>query len=131
MHEQRAHRFETLRRARLLAVAIALAAAPVAAHHGWSNYHRTQFEVTGTVESPVRMAGPHATMRVKVGDNVWDAVLAPANRSERAGLKDGMIPLGAQVTLTGHRHRDPKKFEIKTERVIWNGKTYNVYPDRE
>jgi hypothetical protein len=30
----------------------------------------------------------------------------------------------------GHRSVDPKTFEIKTERITHNGKTYNVYPDR-
>jgi hypothetical protein len=45
-------------------------------------------------------------------------------------LKEGVIPVGAKVTAFGHRHRDPKKFEIKTERVDWNGRLFNVYPDR-
>jgi hypothetical protein len=30
----------------------------------------------------------------------------------------------------GHRHRDPKRFEIKTERVQWGDRLFNVYPDR-
>lgn len=131
MHEQRSHVPGLLLRAALLTAAVALAIVPVAAHHGWSGYHTTQFEITGTVESTVRMAGPHATMRVRVGTEVWDVVLAPDSRSSRAGLKDGLIPIGAQVTASGHRHRDPKKFEIKTERLTWNGKVYNVYPDRD
>ena len=25
----------------------------------------------------------------------------------------------------------PKRFEVKTERVTYNGKLYNVYPDRK
>jgi hypothetical protein len=62
---------------------------------------------------------------------VWDITLAPGARVERAGLKEGVIPVGAQVTIQGHRSRDPKKFEVKTERVMWNGKTFNVYPDRK
>jgi hypothetical protein len=69
-------------------------------------------------------------MRVRANGQVWDVVLAPGTRTERAGLKEGIIPLGAQVTVSGHRHRDPKKFEIKTERVTWNGRLFNVYPDR-
>jgi phage-related protein len=42
-----------------------------------------------------------------------------------------VIPVGAQVTIQGHRNRDANKFEVKTERVMWNGKTFNVYPDRK
>ena len=114
-------------------LAIVLAAAvsvPVSAHHGWGGYHDTQFELSGTVETAVSLAGPHATMRVRAGGQVWDVVLAPSARTERAGLKEGVIPLGAEVKVSGHRHRDPNKFEIKTERVTWNGRTFNVYPDR-
>jgi hypothetical protein len=103
----------------------------VTAHHGWGGYQDAEFELTGTLETAVSVAGPHATTRVRSGGQVWDVVLAPPARTERAGLREGIIPAGAQVTVHGHRHRDPKKFEIKTERLTWNGKTFNVYPDRD
>ncbi len=111
-------------------VAFGMLAVPVAAHHGWGGYHETQFDLSGTVETAVSLAGPHATMRIQADGKVWDVVLAPSTRTARAGLKEGIIPLGAQVTVSGHRHRDPNKYEVKTERVTWNGKTFNVYPDR-
>jgi len=111
--------------------ALAIAAIPVAAHHGWSGNGDEEFKLTGTVESPVSLAGPHATMKVKADGQVWDITLAPGTRTANAGLKEGIIPVGAQVTVHGHRSRDPKRFEIKTERVTWNGRTFNVYPDRK
>ena len=40
------------------------------------------------------------------------------------------LPVGATVTPHGHRHQDPNRLEIKTERLTWNGKVFNVYPDR-
>ena len=105
--------------------------APVSAHHGWGGYHEQEFELSGTLETAVSVAGPHATAKMRAGDGkVWDVVLAPGGRTERAGLREGIIPLGAKVTAHGHRHRDPNKLEIKTERLSWNGKDYNVYPDR-
>jgi hypothetical protein len=103
---------------------------PATAHHGWGGYADATSEISGTVESSVSLAGPHATMKVNADGHVWDVVLAPPNRTEQAGLKDGMIPVGAKVVVHGNRHRDPKKFEIKTSKVTWNGKVYNVYPDR-
>ena len=36
----------------------------------------------------------------------------------------------ATVTVHGHRNSDMKRFEIKTERVVHNGRTYAVYPNR-
>ena len=104
----------------------------VSAHHGWSGYQDTQFELSGTLETDVSLGGAHATARIKAADGqVWDVVMAPGTRTQRTGLKEGIIPLGSKVTASGHRHRDPKKFEIKTEKLTWNGKVFNVYPDRE
>ena len=57
-------------------------------------------------------------------------VLAPSPRTARAGLTEGVIPVGDTVTASGHRHLDPQTLEIKTERLTWNGKVFNVYPDR-
>ena len=114
-----------------LIVAGCLFAWPVAAHHGWSTYGDAEFEVTGTVETPLSVGGPHATMRIRSNGQVWDVTLAPGPRTVAAGLKEGVIPVGAQVTAKGHRSRDAKRFEIKTERLVWNGRIFNVYPNRD
>ena len=117
---------------RALIVLMALSPLPLAAHHGWGGNLDAEFELSGTVESPVSLAGPHATMKIKDAEgHVWDVTLAPPARTEAAGLKNGMLPAGSQVTLHGHRNRDPKRFEIKTERVTFNGRVFNVYPDRD
>ena len=112
-------------------LALVLSSSTLAAHHGWAGQGTENFEVTGTVQTPVSLAGPHATMKVhdKSGQ-VWDLTLAPPARTERAGLKEGVIPAGATVTVRGKRSQDPKRFEVKTERVTYAGKNYDVYPDR-
>jgi hypothetical protein len=111
-------------------LALSLSARPAAAHHGWAGNSDDEFELTGTVETGVSLAGPHATMKVLSEGKIWDITLAPPARTNQAGLKEGVIPIGATVTVHGHRNRDPKRLEIKTERVTWNGHIYNVYPDR-
>ena len=111
--------------------ALALSAVPAFAHHGWGGNSTEEFEISGTVETPVSLSGPHATMKIRAKDQVWDLTLAPPARTASAGLKEGVIPVGAQVTVHGHRNLDPKKFEIKTESVTWNGRTFKVYPDRD
>jgi hypothetical protein len=112
-------------------LALLVLAIPLSAHHGWAGNSDEEFEITGTVENGVSLAGPHATMKIRVDSQLWDLTLAPPARTSEAGLKEGVIPVGARVTVHGHRNRDAKKFEIKTERVTWNGKTFNVYPDRQ
>jgi hypothetical protein len=113
-----------------LILALFLSMLSASAHHGWGGYLDEDFQISGTVETPVSLAGPHATMKIRADNQVWDVTLSPPARTERAGLKEGVIPVGAKVTVFGHRHRDPKRFEIKTERVNWNGRLFNVYPDR-
>jgi hypothetical protein len=112
-------------------VAVSISIIPALGHHGWGGNLDEEFQITGTVESGVSLAGPHATMKVRAEGQVWDITMAPPPRTQAAGLKEGVIPVGAQVTIQGHRNRDPKRFEIKTERVIWNNRTFNVYPDRK
>ena len=112
-------------------VAVVPLSLSLSAHHGWGGYLDAEFEISGTVESSVSLAGPHATMTIKGTDgHVWNLVLAPPPRTQQAGLKDGMIPVGTKVTAHGHRHRDNDRYEVKTERLTWGDKVFNVYPDR-
>ena len=110
---------------------LGLMAIPVLAHHGWGGNSDEEFQITGTVQKGVSLAGPHATMKIMANGQSWDLTLAPPARTEAAGLKEGIIPVSAMVTVHGHRNRDAKKFEIKTERITWNGRTFDVYPDRK
>ncbi len=114
-----------------IAAALAIWSVPAVAHHGWGGNSEEEFNLTGVVEQGVSLAGPHATMKIKAQGQVWDVTLAPPARTEGAGLTANVIPVGATVTVHGHRNRDAKRFEVKTERVTWNNRTFNVYPDRK
>ena len=101
------------------------------AHHGWAGQSTEDFTLKGKVSKALSLSGPHATMQITdEKGQVWDLTLAPPPRTEAAGLKEGLIPMGAEVAILGKRNLDPKKFEVKTERVTYNGKNYDVYPDR-
>ena len=108
--------------------ALALYAAPALAHHGWSGNNQ-EFQLTGTVVTAVNLSGPHGTMQVEDADGqVWDITLAPGPRTHRAGLQEGVVPVGAEVTLHGMRNDNPERFEMKTRRVVWQDQTFDVYP---
>ena len=114
----------------LLAV-LGVLSAPVVAHHGWGGQASQETTLTGTLAAPVSLAGPHATMKIRASDGqVWDITMAPPARTASAGLKEGIIPLGATVTVRGHRNETANRFEMKTEVVQWNNKTFAVYGDR-
>jgi|SRR5437867_11187062 len=112
-----------------LVAAVVLTPLPALAHHGWGGNEDKISEVAGTVTTGVSLSGPHATMKIKDADgHIWDVTMAPPARTQQAGLKEGMIPLGATVMVHGHRNKDLKKYEIKITRVTYDGKLYNVYP---
>ena len=115
----------------LTGAALGLLGAQASAHHGWTGQEQEQSEITGKLKTDVDLSGPHGSMQI-VDDKgqVWDVTLAPPARTQNAGLKPGVIPVGATVTIRGNRNSDPKRFEMKTVRVTYDGKNYDVYPDR-
>ena len=114
-----------------LVAVLAVLSVPVVAHHGWGGQSEQETTLTGTLAAPVSLAGPHATMKIKTSDGqVWDITMAPPARTAGSGLKEGIIPLGATVTVKGHRNETANRFEMKTEVVQWNNKTFAVYGDR-
>ena len=111
--------------------AATLIATPAFAHHGWSGQEDKVSDMTGTVVQGVSLAGPHATMKIKVANQVWDVTLAPPARTARSGLKEGVIPVGDTVTIRGNRSTEPGHFEMKTIYVRHGKDEFHVYPDRE
>jgi hypothetical protein len=104
-----------------IGLAFALAVLPAAAHHGWSDYDNAKtLKLTGTIVES-RYENPHATIRLRAGDKVWFAWLAPVFRMEARGLSGEMVKVGATVTLEGYASTT-KKNEMRAERIIIAGK---------
>jgi hypothetical protein len=113
-------------------VAVLCASMPAFAHHGWGENETKLSEITGTVTKAPSMSGPHATMKVKDAEgHEWEVTMAPPARTQQAGLKEGSIPVGAQVMVHGNRNKNPKTYEIKVTRVTYNGTLYKIYPERD
>jgi hypothetical protein len=99
---------------------LSIAVAPVAAHHDWSGNAAGEIEITGTLVTGVSLAGPHGTFQVRDADGqAWNITLAPGPRTHRSGLRENVIPVGAEVTVQGERNEDPDIYEAKLRRVIW------------
>lgn len=119
------------RRAFLLAgsATLLVTALPAKAHHGWSSFGSSVFELTGTVEH-VYFGNPHGELEVRADDGIWEVGLGPPFRNGRAGLDETSVKVGDEVTAIGKRHRDPDVLAMKTERLIVGDKTYDIYPER-
>src|SRR5258706_13871450 len=117
-------------RSSLVAAAL-FAAVPAFAHHGWAGQEEQVTSLTGTVVQGVSMAGPHATMKIKVGSDVWDLTLAPPAGVERAGLKQGLIPVRATGLVRGNRNLAHSRHEMKTIHVRQGPTDYDVNAVRD
>lgn len=119
-----------IRRAAVVALlATTTAAGTALAHHGWSGYRDDPFALTGVVEQ-IELGHPHGHLMVRTDDGLWDVVLGPPARNRRAGLVDGVIGIGAEVTAEGKRHRSADRLEMKTERLRVGDRAYDIYPER-
>lgn len=114
----------------LAAAAFALSLSlPAAAHHGWTWAEDVNSELTGTILA-AKLGNPHGELTLAVDGANWIVEVGQPWRNERAGLKDAMLVKGVTLTVSGHRHSDPKKKVFKAERLVIDGKTYDLYPDR-
>lgn len=113
------------------ALAASALAGPAAAHHGWTGYQEAEATVTGVVQS-ASLGNPHGLLKVQDAQGrTWNVMLAPPAAIARSGLTAPLVPAGARVVANGHRHTDPAVFEIKTERLTVNGRTFDLYPARD
>ena len=107
----------------------ALLVSSAAAHHGWAWTEEETFTLAGAIED-IYLGNPHARLKVKAADGVWDVDLAPPVRTKRAGFDEDAARVGDAVTATGNRSRDHGQLWMKAITIEVNGKRYDVYPDR-
>lgn len=101
-----------------------------AAHHGWSWAENENSEITGTIEK-VQLGNPHGEVTLLVGAERWTVEVGQPWRNERAGLTPEMLKAGVTIKVQGHKSRDKSEKLFKAERIVIDGKSYNLYPDRD
>ena len=108
-----------------ISLTFALAALPVAAHHGWSEYDSTKpLTFTGKIlESGYEH--PHGHIRLATPDQTWLVILAPPSRMENRGLPPADLKKGNTVTVVGYANRE-KAEEMRAERITSGGKTVEL-----
>ncbi|MBO6521810.1 MAG: twin-arginine translocation signal domain-containing protein [Rhodospirillales bacterium] len=99
------------------------------AHHGWRWAEDGNFEITGDIIS-AKLGNPHGLVYLNVNGERWTIEVGQPWRNDRAGLTDAHFAAGNEITISGHRSKDPEERLVKAERVIIDGKTYDLYPER-
>jgi hypothetical protein len=100
------------------------------AHHGWRWAEDGNFELTGIIRA-VRLGNPHGLVTVDADGEEWTVEVGQPWRNARAGLQDEMLVPGVELIASGHRSADHAEKLMKAERVIIDGTTYDLYPDRD
>lgn len=99
------------------------------AHHGWRWTEDVQFELTARVEKAV-LGNPHGVLTMDADGTKWQVEVGQPWRNERAGLSDDMLARGVTLTVLGKGSSDPKERRMKAERIIIDGKRFDLYPER-
>ena len=109
----------------LIAAAIALAALPGTAHHGWGSYDSANpLTLTGKILDSTYQ-NPHGTLKLEAPGKTWDVILAPPSRMEMRGLPPAMLAAGKTATVMGYAHRT-EVAELRAERITIDGKTVEL-----
>ena len=102
----------------------------VRAHHGWGWATDEEFEISGKIVN-VRLGNPHGEVTIDANGEKWVVEVGQPWRNERAGLTDDIFSIGRMITVHGHRSAKKGERLVKAERVVIDGKSHNLYPDRE
>ena len=113
----------------VFAAALGLPAA-AAAHHGWAWTQDEESRLSGTIQS-ISFGNPHMHLQLRNDQGTWEVDLSPPIVAQGSGFGPGVARSGDRATLTGHRARDANLLAFKGETITVNGKTYDVYPQRE
>lgn len=122
-------RFISLCRTAVLTAALLL---PVTApaHHGWSWTTGNNIRLTGAIVE-ARLGNPHGELTVDVNGEHWTVEVGQPWRNERAGLEQGDLSPGTEITVEGEPDEDSETRVLKVER-LWLGDTeYALYPERD
>ena len=117
------------RRAFMAAGALLISSGFAAAHHGWTWAEAEQSELSGTIRE-IFIGNPHAVLQVEASDGMWTVELAPPGRTRAAGFDESVAKVGDTVVAIGNRSKDSSERRMKAVRIVVNGKTFDVYPDR-
>lgn len=106
------------------------AASTAQAHHGWAWATGEEFEITGTITS-ARLGNPHGEVTIDVDGEAWVVEVGQPWRNDRAGLSKELLSDGREITVHGHRSAKEGERLVKAERIVIDGKSYELYPDRD
>lgn len=117
------------RRGFALALAVLTVARPAMAHHGWRWTTGRNLRLSGLIAS-ARLGNPHGVLRVDAEGDQWTVEIGQPWRNERAGLQDGDFATGREIVIEGEPSANLEDRLLKAERIWFDGRLHDLYPER-
>jgi hypothetical protein len=114
----------------LLLSALSITLPPALAHHGWAWATDEEFTLTGKILQ-AKLGNPHGEVTIDNAGERWLIEVGQPWRNERAGLTAQLLNPGRVITVHGHRSAKKGERLMKAERIVIDGRSYNLYPDRK
>lgn len=99
------------------------------AHHGWRWTTGGNIELTRIIRD-ADLGNPHGILTVDVEGEMWTVEVGQPWRNARAGLEDGDLAPGVEITVDGEPSADVSERRLKAERLTIAGRLYELYPRR-
>lgn len=114
----------------LFALLLALSAAPLLAHHGWSWTSGGNIRLEGVIVE-AKLGNPHGVVTVEAEGETWTVEVGQPWRNERAGLAEADFAAGTEMVFVGEPAADIERKLMKAERIELGGEEHVLYPDRD
>jgi Family of unknown function (DUF6152) len=108
-----------------LILAACIAAAPVAAHHGWGSYDSNNVLKFQSAILEVKYENPHGEIVVAYQGKNWTITLAPPFRMQNRNLPREKLTVGKVVGIEGYPSRVTPN-ELRAERITFEGAVYEL-----
>ncbi len=93
--------------ARLLLALLGLAAAPVSAHHSYSEFNQNESYTFSGVISAVEWSNPHILLHVTDDERTMLVEWVTTAGADITGVSREQLAPGKRISVTGSRHRNP------------------------
>ncbi|WP_232962327.1 DUF6152 family protein [Paracoccus tegillarcae] len=99
------------------------------AHHGWRWTTGRNIRLSGLIAS-ANLGNPHGVLRVDAEGDQWMVEVGQPWRNQRAGLTDSDFATGREIVIEGEPSANLEDRLLKAERIWFDGKLHDLYPER-
>ena len=119
----------------LIAVAVAMMAGQLSAHHGRATFDSDRTITVKGVVTAIKWSNPHVELEVRGRDEAgtpvaWVIEASPPGQLSRLGVSADFVSVGGDVEITGHPARESGRISAWANAVLHADATLTRMPER-